>query len=140
MAENLCELCGKQDALYICRRCGNRICEACFDYTGWVCSICAKSATKPQTSGLKKLLNPYSFPLIFMVGSLITFIGVVIIFISALGSPSSIAGGGILLIGPIPIVFGTGPDFLVLLPIAVALTIIAFVFFFLLLTPRLRAV
>jgi uncharacterized membrane protein len=66
-----------------------------------------------------------------MTGSLLIFIGVAFIFISALSGVGSVSGGGIILIGPIPIVFGAGPDFLTLLPIAVAITIMAVVLFLL---------
>jgi uncharacterized protein (TIGR00304 family) len=48
-----------------------------------------------------------------------------------LSGVGSVSGGGIILIGPIPIVFGAGPDFLTLLPIAVAITIMAVVLFLL---------
>jgi len=75
------------------------------------------------------LFSLNNLPVLFMIGSLIILVGVALIFISALSGSGSVSGGGVILIGPIPIVFGAGPDFFILLPIAVALTILALAFF-----------
>ena len=52
--------------------------------------------------------------------------------IGSLSGPSGVSGGAVILIGPIPIVLGTGPYSVTLIAIAVVLTIFALVFYFVL--------
>jgi uncharacterized membrane protein len=65
---------------------------------------------------------------LLLAGISLVFVGIAIIVVAAivLGSGSV---GGVILIGPIPIIFGTGPDALWLILISVILSIISIVLF-----------
>jgi len=74
---------------------------------------------------------PLAFKL-FMIGFFVIFAGIMLIMIASLLSPgSNVSGGGIFLIGPIPIVFGYGQYSAWMIAFAVILTIVAVIFFFL---------
>ena len=69
---------------------------------------------------------------LFLVGFVLMFVGVSILFVaSALQGNVDISGGGIIFIGPIPIIFGTGTHAYLVIFLAAILTIIGFVMFFL---------
>jgi uncharacterized membrane protein len=65
---------------------------------------------------------------LLLAGISLVFVGIAIIVVASivLGSGSV---GGVILIGPIPIIFGTGPDALWLILISVILSIISIVLF-----------
>jgi len=50
--------------------------------------------------------------------------------LGSLSNIESISGGAVILIGPIPIVFGTGPYSVALIALAAVLTIFAVIFFY----------
>lgn len=62
---------------------------------------------------------------LLMLGISLVFVGIAVIAISSilLGGSGSI--GGVILIGPIPIVFGSGPEAGWLIAVGIALTIIS---------------
>jgi len=69
---------------------------------------------------------------VFMIGFFVIFVGIILIMAASLLSPgSNVSGGGIFLVGPIPIVFGYGQYSVWAIAFAVILTIVAIVFFFL---------
>lgn len=80
---------------------------------------------------------PAAFKL-FFVSLAVILIGMVLIFASAFTGGVEVGGGGVVLIGPIPIIFGAGPLSGTITSLAIILTIIALVLFFLL--GRRRAV
>ena len=66
---------------------------------------------------------------LFMLGLFIVLLGIVILAVATLASGGSVSYGGIIFIGPIPIVFGAGPQatWLILFAIMIAaLSIIVF--------------
>ena len=70
---------------------------------------------------------------LFFVGVLLTFIGFIVLIISTvLQENSSVSGGLIIFVGPIPIILGSGPYAVFTILLAVILTIIGFIVFFLL--------
>ena len=70
---------------------------------------------------------------LFLVGFLLTFIGFIVLIISmVLQENSSVSGGLIIFVGPIPIILGSGPYAVFAILLAVILTIIGFIMFFLL--------
>jgi uncharacterized protein (TIGR00304 family) len=70
---------------------------------------------------------------LFFVGFLLTFIGfIVLISSTALQENSSVSGGLIIFIGPLPIILGSGPYAVFAILLAVILTIIGFIMFFVL--------
>jgi len=65
-------------------------------------------------------------PYLALLGIILLFAGIILIFLSALPGESNIWGGGLILIGPIPLFFG-GED-----PRILMITMIAFIVFFML--------
>jgi len=66
---------------------------------------------------------------LFLLAFAAIFIGLVILALGSLPNPGSVSGGAVILIGPIPIILGSGPYSFVLAALAVVLTIIAAVLF-----------
>jgi uncharacterized membrane protein len=64
-----------------------------------------------------------------VLGISLVFVGVAVIIAASALSGGSGSVGGVILIGPIPIVFGTGPDAAWLIVLSVVLTIISVVLF-----------
>jgi uncharacterized membrane protein len=70
---------------------------------------------------------------LFFVGFLLTFIGFIVLIISTVVQEnSSVSGGLIIFVGPIPIILGSGPYAVFAILLAVILTIIGFIMFFVL--------
>lgn len=64
------------------------------------------------------------------LGILIIFVGFAVVFLGAfLGSGGSSSSGGFILIGPIPIVFGSGPNSGLLASAAVAISAVMIVLY-----------
>jgi uncharacterized membrane protein len=68
---------------------------------------------------------------LFLVGFVLMSIGVVVLFAAALQGNVDISGGGIIFVGPIPVIFGAGSHAYLAIFLAAILTIIGFVIFFL---------
>lgn len=67
--------------------------------------------------------------LMVIIGFIIIFIAVVLMFIGSIRGKEEIQGGGAVLIGPIPIVFGTSKEIVkVMLIVAIAIIIVALIF------------
>jgi uncharacterized membrane protein len=64
-----------------------------------------------------------------VLGISLVFVGVAVIIAASALSGGSGSVGGVILIGPIPIVFGAGPDAAWLIVLSVVLTIISIVLF-----------
>jgi len=69
--------------------------------------------------------NPALYLLFIALGMI--FVGIFLLMISS--SLNGINGGGVILIGPIPILFGTGANSTPLILIGAAVTIFALIFF-----------
>jgi len=68
--------------------------------------------------------------LLFLIGFVLIFAGIVVLIIaSALQGNVDISVGGIVFIGPIPVVFGAGPNAFLAIVLAAILTIIGFIVF-----------
>jgi uncharacterized membrane protein len=69
---------------------------------------------------------------LFLVGFVLMFVGVSILFVAAaLQGNFDISGGGIIFVGPIPVIFGAGSHAYLAIFLAAILTIIGFIVFFL---------
>lgn len=67
---------------------------------------------------------------VLMLGFLLVFIGVVVLVVAAvLGSGGSGSVGGVVFIGPIPIVFGAGPNSNWLIIISLIIAVVMLVLF-----------
>ncbi len=70
---------------------------------------------------------------LFFVAFAMMFIGMALVaFGSLANSASGVGGGAVILIGPIPIILGNGPNALPLIALAAVLTIFGLVFYLLL--------
>ncbi|MGB9741519.1 MAG: TIGR00304 family membrane protein [Candidatus Bathyarchaeia archaeon] len=73
------------------------------------------------------------FLMLFIVGFLMIFVGVIISMVTAAFYGEGTASfGGIIFIGPIPIVFGAGPEALLMVIISVILAVLSIIIFLLL--------
>ena len=82
--------------------------------------------------GLSKLLDQAALATLGMtfiiLGFIITFVAIFIIFIKGISLRGKVRGGGLIMIGPIPIIFGTDKGTIkILLVLALALMILAVV-------------
>ena len=131
MTTPLCQLCGRRQATYVCQSCGRTVCSDCFDLTLWSCSNCAPKGITPvsgRTVGPQFTIGSS----LFFVAFAMIIIGVLLMTFGSLGGPNGgFSGGAVILIGPIPIIIGTGPYSVVLIAVAAILTIIALAFFLL---------
>jgi uncharacterized membrane protein len=128
MTAPLCQICGRNPATYVCQSCARTVCNNCFDPSRWSCSDCVAKSSPPlaQPQVVSFSLATWLFFIAFamiVVGTLLMTVG------SLAGSNGAFNGGAVILIGPIPIVLGTGPYSLVLIALAAVLTVIALGFF-----------
>jgi uncharacterized membrane protein len=79
-----------------------------------------ESTNQPE-EGLNTISKPFSM---LVLGFIMILIGVVIIVITAVLSGGSGSVGGVVFIGPIPIVFGAGPSSEWLIIISVILAVV----------------
>ena len=70
------------------------------------------------------------FMLLLMLGFVVVLVGIIFIAISSIGG-DSVSVGGVIFIGPFPIVFGAGPDAVWLIAISIILAIVSVVLFML---------
>jgi uncharacterized membrane protein len=64
-----------------------------------------------------------------VLGVIMVFVGITILFIASVVSGGSGSIGGIILIGPVPIIFGAGPNSGWLIVVGIILTVISVVLF-----------
>ena len=74
-----------------------------------------------------------------LLGITLVFVGIAVIIVTTIVLGGSGSVGGIILIGPIPIVFGAGPEAIWLIAISVILSVISIVLF-LIMNRRVRRI
>ena len=90
----------------------------------WVCSSCYERLAREVPKNF-----PWSIPLkILFSGFILIFVGVVLLVVATFFSGASNVGV-IVFIGPIPIILGAGPNSILAILIAVALTILGVILF-----------
>ncbi|MCW4001173.1 MAG: DUF131 domain-containing protein [Candidatus Bathyarchaeota archaeon] len=67
---------------------------------------------------------------LLFLGLSLVFVGVAVIVVTSIAMGGLGSFGGVVMIGPIPIVFGSGPDAAWLIGLSVTLTIISLVLFY----------
>jgi len=93
----------------------------------WFCSNCYSHAER-EAPAFEAI--PWSAPFkLFLLGFLLIFVGMIFVMIAAVlfGAPATF--GGIIFVGPIPIVLGAGPHSFWAIVLAVALTILGVILF-----------
>lgn len=119
-----CAGCGKlSEALHICRACRREVCGDCFEPVAGVCFECHKRLSAEAQS--------LSLPMkLFFSGFVLMFAGIVLMMAAAwLYGTSTLSGGAVIFIGPIPIILGVGPHSFLAILLATALTVIWLIFF-----------
>ena len=127
MQVKACQLCGKlAPVTYTCKQCKREVCEACFKHDVNVCSECY--------SRLGGRMPLFTFPLkLFLLGFALIFLGMIFLIASSIlyGNVQTTTGI-VILIGPIPIILGTGPHSVLAILLATILTILGIVLLLLL--------
>jgi uncharacterized membrane protein len=67
--------------------------------------------------------------ILVLAGISLVFVGIVVIVVASLVLGGSGSVGGVIFIGPIPIVFGAGPDAIWLIAISIVILVISIVLF-----------
>jgi len=125
-----CEICGNQEARFVCGRCGRRVCLQDFRQERWLCATCEPS-TRTEAPQFGSAF-PMGLSWIIFASFALVFIGMVVMMIASFTQgqgPTS--GGAVILIGPIPIILGSGPESNWLILLAAAITAIALAAFLL---------
>jgi uncharacterized membrane protein len=93
-----------------------------------------RSAQETEDEGINVSSRLFGF---LLLGIALVFVGLVILVVATLVFGGSASVGGIILIGPIPIVFGAGPDASWLIVISIILSVLS-ILLFLVMNRRLR--
>jgi len=126
MRPRVCQICSERPAKYVCQKCGRIICEVCLEPQSWFCSDCY-GHLKAQSMEFG-CFQSFFFKL-FILSFLLIFVGVIFIIVSAVLEGTLNSAGVILILGPLPIILGTGPYATLALVLAVILTILSIVTF-----------
>jgi len=133
MPPPLCAVCGTLPAAYICQNCGRATCSNCIDARSMNCCDCAaKATTRLGEGGYSQPMHFSLASVLIMIAFAAIFIGMLLVALGSVGNSGSSSGGGVILIGPIPIILGTGPYSIPLIALSVGLTIVALIFFLML--------
>jgi len=124
-----CKICGKRAARYVCQECSRTVCEICLKPNTWFRSDCY-SRLKGAAPTLEYTRSATLFKL-FLVGFFLILVGVIFVMIAAVLFGDTASFGGIILVGPIPIIFGAGPNYFWAIILALFLTILGIVIFIL---------
>lgn len=66
---------------------------------------------------------------LFFVAMVMIFVGMILIMVSTAWNTGSMNGGAVLIVGPVPIILGSGPYLVPLVGLSIVLTILAIIFF-----------
>jgi len=126
-----CDICGRLTAaLLVCRLCKRRVCEEHFKPQEGICSLCYKRLSLATQATEETSVSATLFKLLFL-GFFLMLVGVAVLIVAAaLQGDTSVSGGLLVFIGPIPIFLGAGPHASLALLLALILTIVGFVVFF----------
>jgi uncharacterized membrane protein len=123
----LCATCGTNPATYVCQTCGKPMCGNCFDATSWTCYDCGRKSAAARSEVSYPQFSLAS--LLFLVAFAAIFVGTLLIALGSITNSGTSSAGAVILIGPIPIILGTGPYSFPLIALSVGVTIVAIIFF-----------
>jgi len=126
----LCEICGTQEARYVCGRCGKRVCAQDFVPRRWLCVSCEPitRAEAPAPAGA----YPFGLSWIIFASFALVLIGMILMIIASMTQgQGAMSSGAVILIGPIPIILGGGPQSGWLILLGAIITVVAFAAFLL---------
>jgi uncharacterized membrane protein len=131
MTAPICTVCGTRAATHICQSCGRTVCGNCINPATWTCSACNARLSPETAPPSLSYFSPLS--VLLFIASAAIFIGILLVVLGSLSNlDQGTSGGAIILIGPIPIVLGGGPNSLAIIAIGAVLTIVTVVFFLIL--------
>ncbi|MGQ9566344.1 MAG: TIGR00304 family membrane protein [Candidatus Bathyarchaeales archaeon] len=84
----------------------------------------------PNITGENKLTQFASK--LFLYGFILIFVGTALILIANIFTENHASTGGVIIIGPIPIIFGSGEDFWFAIFVGIVFTVVSVVLYFLL--------
>lgn len=129
----LCVLCGTRDASFVCHNCGRLVCPECFDTNRWWCLSCINQ-TRPSIVHTTMRVPTTG---LFFLAFVMVFVGILLMSLAPILNHGDIGSvGTVILIGPIPIILGSGPFASVIVLLALLLTIVALIFGVILLRRR----
>ncbi len=132
MGAPLCSICSRKAATHVCQNCGRAVCGNCIDPVRWLCTEC-QAKLEPSAPQKYSSQPQFSLPtMLFFVAFLAIFIGMLLMAFGSLSNLGNVSGGAIILIGPIPIILGSGPYSVALIALAAILTIGALAIFLIL--------
>mgnify|MGYP000527656819 CR=1 FL=1 len=131
-----CEICNRRDAKYVCKECGRRVCELCFDPYTWTCIECLdrlkhriKTPIYTPTQISTSMFN--SIVKFTTLGFIIIFIGMILIMLGAITGGVQVSGGIIIVpFIPLPLIIGYGPEALTSTLMLIIIGIIALIVLF----------
>ena len=133
MPPPLCAVCGQIPATHVCQNCGKPTCSNCIDLSSWTCYECSRKTTAGQGEvGYSQQFQFSLASILFFVAFAAIFVGILLITLGSIPHLGTSSAGAVILIGPIPIILGTGPYSFPLIALSVGVTIVAIVFFFVL--------
>lgn len=113
-----CDICHLGQARFVCRECGSRLCNQCFDSSTDLCVVCkAPYVQRTRTSSLVGLVVPLGIALIF--------VGIVLMMVGALMSTEP--GEGLVIL--FPFLIGSVESTTVLLAFLLVLIFIVLILF-----------
>jgi uncharacterized membrane protein len=131
----LCGFCGTRNASFVCHNCGRMACRECFDANRWWCSSCSNQ--------LGSTIGPTSFQvpaigMLFFLAFVMIFVGILLMNLGPIlnGGTLGPSGGAVILIGPFPIILGSGPLSGVMVVLSLVLSVCALFFFVVILRRR----
>ncbi len=127
MSVETCVICGRREARYVCQECSRRVCGVCFEPQAWLCADCSRSR-KPKAVAWKRYAWPIPLGL-FTVGLILILVGITLAVAATMLSGETVAAGGVIFIGPVPIVVGTGSCSIWTMVLAVVLAILGILMF-----------
>lgn len=136
MPATVCQVCGRLPATYVCQGCGRQTCGNCLDQFTWLCIDCRKKSEAPSALAPVMSGSKFSWATWLFIGALlIIIVGTVLVLLGSMSSP----GGSVafvFLLGPFPIVVGSGPEAFPLIVMAGILTAISLLSMFFLMRRR----
>jgi uncharacterized membrane protein len=131
MSTTVCQLCGTREATYVCQSCGRTVCNHCFNPARWTCVDCL-ARNRGSLAREHVISRVPVAALLFFTAFAMIVIGMLLIAAgSTTGTSSGVSWGAVILIGPIPIILGTGPYSFEMILVAALLTALGLGFFLL---------
>lgn len=120
----ICALCGTQNASFVCHNCSRMVCQECFDANRWWCRSCTSQFSQPTVS------TPQRIPIgLFFLAFVLILLGILLMSLGPILSGNTGGSvGTVILIGPIPIILGSGPSASLIVILALLVTVAALIF------------